>query len=144
MGIESLSGITGASSYQASTAKQVQPAKKSEVNVDVVHSEAANIETSSKIVAQRQQDSKNDDFLNKEKSSQKNDANFKDVAKDVNRVINQNTIAEFGYHEETHRVIIKIKDKNTDEVIKEIPSEKALEMLEKAWEIAGILVDERR
>ena len=37
-----------------------------------------------------------------------------------------------------------IKDKETDEVIKEIPSEKALKMLEKAWEIAGILVDEKR
>ena len=39
---------------------------------------------------------------------------------------------------------ITIKDKETDEVIKEIPSEKALKMLEKAWEIAGILVDEKR
>ena len=29
-------------------------------------------------------------------------------------------------------------------MIKEIPSEKALKMLEKAWEIAGILVDEKR
>ena len=34
--------------------------------------------------------------------------------------------------------------KDTDEVIKEIPSEKALEMLAKAWELAGIMVDERR
>ena len=47
-------------------------------------------------------------------------------------------------NEPTNRITIKIKDKDTDEVIKEIPSEKALEMLAKAWELAGIIVDERR
>lgn len=49
-----------------------------------------------------------------------------------------------GYNEPTNRITIKIKDRDTDEVIREIPSEKALKMLEKAWEIAGILVDEKR
>lgn len=68
---------------------------------------------------------------------------MKDIS-EINKVINQNTIAEFGYNEPTNRVTIKIKDKETDEVIKEIPSEKALEMLAKAWELAGLLVDEKR
>ena len=61
-----------------------------------------------------------------------------------NKIINRNTVAEFGYNEPTNRITIKIKDRDTDEVIREIPSEKALKMLEKAWEIAGILVDEKR
>ena len=39
---------------------------------------------------------------------------------------------------------VAFTDGDTDEVIREIPSEKALKMLEKAWEIAGILVDEKR
>ena len=51
--------------------------------------------------------------------------------KDIRKVLNNNTIAEFGYNEPTNRITIKIKDKDTDEVIKEIPSEKALEMLAK-------------
>ena len=68
---------------------------------------------------------------------------MKDIS-EINKVINQNTIAEFGYNEPTNRVTIKIKNKETDEVIKEIPSEKALEMLAKAWELAGLLVDEKR
>lgn len=63
---------------------------------------------------------------------------------DFNKIINHNTVAEFGYNEPTNRITIKIKDKETDEVIKEIPSEKALEMLARAWELAGILVDEKR
>lgn len=72
-----------------------------------------------------------------------NEASIKKL-KDLQKVINNNTIAEFGYNEPTNRITIKIKDKDTDEVIKEIPSEKALEMLAKAWELAGIMVDEKR
>lgn len=54
------------------------------------------------------------------------------------------TTCEFSYHEATKRVSIKVKDKETDEIIREIPPEEALEMLQKMWEMAGILVDERR
>jgi flagellar protein FlaG len=54
------------------------------------------------------------------------------------------TKCEFSYHEATKRVSIKVIDKDTDEVIKEIPPEKSLEMVEKMWELAGILVDEKR
>lgn len=75
--------------------------------------------------------------------NEKKEASIKEL-KDIQKVINRNTIAEFGYNEPTNRITIKIKDKDTDEVIKEIPSDKALEMLAKAWELAGILVDEKR
>lgn len=54
------------------------------------------------------------------------------------------TGCEFSYHEGTKRVSIKIIDKETKEVIKEIPPEETLEMVEKMWELAGILVDEKR
>ena len=55
-----------------------------------------------------------------------------------------NSEAVFGIHEETNRVMIKIVDKSTKEVIKELPPEKTLDMIAKVWEIAGLLVDERR
>lgn len=54
------------------------------------------------------------------------------------------TKCEFSYHEETKRVSIKVIDQDTDEVIREIPPEETLEMIAKAWELAGLLVDERR
>lgn len=54
------------------------------------------------------------------------------------------TRCEFSYHEETKRVSIKVVDKDTQEVIREIPPEETLEMVQKMWELAGILVDERR
>lgn len=55
-----------------------------------------------------------------------------------------NSEAVFGIHEDTNRVTIKIVDKDTKEVIKELPPEKTLDMIAKAWELAGILVDEKR
>lgn len=55
-----------------------------------------------------------------------------------------NSEAVFGIHEDTNRVTIKIVDKNTKEVIKELPPEKTLDMIARVWEMAGILIDERR
>lgn len=55
-----------------------------------------------------------------------------------------NSEAVFGIHEDTNRVTIKIVDKSTKEVIKELPPEKTLDMIAKVWEMAGILIDERR
>ena len=52
--------------------------------------------------------------------------------------------AVFGIHEDTNRVTIKIVDKSTKEVLKELPPEKTLDMIAKVWELAGILIDERR
>lgn len=55
-----------------------------------------------------------------------------------------NSEAVFGIHEKTNRVTIKIIDKETKKVIKELPPEKTLDMIAKVWEMAGILVDEKR
>lgn len=55
-----------------------------------------------------------------------------------------NSEAIFGIHEGTNRVTIKIVDKNTKKVIKELPPEKTLDMIARVWDMAGILVDEKR
>lgn len=51
--------------------------------------------------------------------------------------------AKYGVHEPTNRITITLVDKNTKEVIKEIPPEKNLDLLAKSKEIAGVLMDER-
>ena len=55
-----------------------------------------------------------------------------------------NTEAVYGFHEKTNRVTIKIIDKETKDVIKEFPAEETLDMIAKAWELAGLMVDEKR
>lgn len=54
------------------------------------------------------------------------------------------TRCEYSYDEPTKRVSIKVYDKDSDKLIREVPPEKSLEMLQKMWEIAGIIVDEKR
>ncbi len=56
----------------------------------------------------------------------------------------ENAEAVFGFHEDTNRVMIKIVDRDSKKVIKELPPEKTLDMIAKVWEMAGILVDEKR
>jgi len=65
------------------------------------------------------------------------------AVEDLNKKMSNSEVA-FGFHEGTNRVMIKIIDKETKKVIKELPPEKTLDLIAKAWELAGIMVDERR
>lgn len=68
---------------------------------------------------------------------------LKKAVEEINKKV-PNSEAVFGIHEETNRVTIKIVDKDSREVIKEYPPEKTLDMIAKVWELAGLLVDEKR
>lgn len=79
-------------------------------------------------------------------SNQKNapsENTIKQAVSDINKKINPNTVARYGFHEETNRVTIKIVDKNSDKVIKEFPAEETLDMIAKVWELAGVFLDEK-
>ena len=54
------------------------------------------------------------------------------------------TSCQFAYDEKTRRVSITVRDDETNEVIREIPSEEALELIQRMWEMAGLMVDEAR
>lgn len=51
---------------------------------------------------------------------------------------------DFRIHEETHRVVVKVIDTETDKVIKEIPPEQILQLAARIQEMIGLLVDEER
>ncbi len=70
---------------------------------------------------------------------------IKSAVDHANQTMRQSkTKCEFSYHEETKRVSIKVIDAETEEVIREIPPEETLEMISKMWELAGLMVDEKR
>ena len=147
MAIDSISRVVSSTGYQSTAVKPVKEPEQVVNNAQEAVAASVAI-TQSTVVKSNNEQSRGDDKdgQDSEKNGAKSDkktATMKDIS-EINKVINQNTIAEFGYNEPTNRVTIKIKDKETDEVIKEIPSEKALEMLAKAWELAGLLVDEKR
>ena len=54
-----------------------------------------------------------------------------------------NTRLKFDINSESEKVIVRIIDDETGEVLKEIPDEDFVEMMHKLCEIAGIFVDER-
>ncbi len=82
-------------------------------------------------------------YENQEQQQKATSENIKKAVENLNKNL-YNTEAVFGIHEKTNRVTIKIVDKETKELIKEFPPEKTLDMIAKVWEIAGLLVDEKR
>jgi len=70
---------------------------------------------------------------------------IKDAVDKVNqKIVPSKTRCEFAYHEDTNRISIKVIDQATEETIREIPAEETLDMLSKIWELAGLMVDEKR
>ena len=148
MAIEPLSS---AMTYQAQTV--VRPQTVTPVNTEVPEDgQTVNVDGTTAAVTQVQpQDEKgsSDGSGSQQQQTAKNAQatpdQLKKMIEEMNRKINNsNEVAMFGIHEETNRVMIKIMDKDTKEVIKEFPPEKTLDMIAKLWEMAGILVDERR
>jgi flagellar protein FlaG len=54
-----------------------------------------------------------------------------------------NRTLRFSIHEDTQRVMVKVIDLNTDEVIKELPPEDVLDTVARIREMIGLLIDER-
>lgn len=71
-----------------------------------------------------------------------NNTQIRKAVEEINKRAH-NSEAVFGIHDATNRVMIKIVDKDTKEVLKEYPPEKTLDMIAKVWEVAGLLVDEK-
>ncbi|MBD5472867.1 MAG: flagellar protein FlaG [Lachnospiraceae bacterium] len=144
----SIEPLSSAMTYQAQTTQQAKPVQKTVVeNTEVATPEQTNAydATTAKVAAAEKQDSQSG-----QDSSQSNTANQQAANEQIKKAVENmnknlsNSEAIFGIHDATNRVTIKIVDKETKEVIKEIPPEKTLDMIAKAWELAGILVDEKR
>ncbi len=140
MAIKGVGGYTAVSSVNTG-----QPDRRP-VEIEKVTLNVQTITNTGKSVEFTQRDVSNQDnksFI--EGSAKDNKENhLKSVLSMTNEKIHRtNTRCEFQYHENTKRVSIKVIDKETDEVIREIPPEESLEMVEKMWELAGLIVDER-
>ena len=78
-------------------------------------------------------------------NNQTNEQQIKSAVDKANKAMKHTqTRCEFSYHEPTKSISIKIIDEQTDEILREVPPEKVLDMIEKMWEMAGLLVDEKR
>ncbi|CAM3349764.1 flagellar protein FlaG [Paenibacillus lupini] len=69
---------------------------------------------------------------------------FRNIEQAVKAMRGRPTELQFDVHKKTHLVAVKVKDKETGEVLREIPPEKSLDFIAKLWEMAGLIVDEKR
>jgi flagellar protein FlaG len=74
--------------------------------------------------------------------SRDNAADIVDTLNSAAKSINKRV--SFLYHEKTNRVIMKITDTKTNEIIREIPPKEMIRLLEHIHEMIGMFVDESR
>lgn len=123
--------IKNSGAYQGGSI-DIQPLDRKSVNSGSVGTNTVNDDAKTSIVT--------DEFIKSGEASISqiraaiSEANYKAVR----------TRCEFAVDDATNRISIKVIDKETDEVIREIPPEESLEMLAKIWELAGLIMDEKR
>lgn len=92
-----------------------------------------------------QNSSEGGQLIGQQKEQAKQSGQIRKAVDEINKsATGSQSEAIFGIHDKTNRVTIKIVDKKSREVIKEYPPEKTLDMIAKVWEMAGIMVDEKR
>ena len=142
MGIEAIKGA--GMSYQASVSTQ-------EVRAEAAHKvEAAEIPQVSETIAKdtmamnTKETSGEGAGGNPEPGSAESQrVQIRKAVEEINRKA-KNSEAVWGVHDDTNRVTIKIVDRQTRDVIKEFPPDKTLDMIARVWEMAGLMVDEKR
>lgn len=144
MGMEPINSI---SSLQAQT--MTRPVAAPKVSNEFAEGTASNvtvpkIDDTTVAVAKSQGNGTKQGYESQENAQhQPSNEAIRKAVENINKNLND-AEAIFGIHEKTNRVTIKIVNKETKEVIKELPAEKTLDMIAKAWELAGLMVDEKR
>lgn len=108
-------------------------------------------QTKKKEVAKERTGAKKKEAITENKSKEQEDKERLLVEKRIKQVIeevNQKTkftkkSLEYSVDEKTNRIAIVVRDQETKEVIKEIPSEETLDMLAKIQEVIGLVFDQK-
>ena len=148
MALEAVNNAMGvqATGYVAPPKPQVAPTEPADYTPENVDP-SAKIDNTTKVVenadSKGKSDSEGENQQEPGKQATTNNEQLKKALEQFNKS-RGNSEAIYGIHEGTNRVTIKIVNKDTKEVIKELPPEKTLDMIARVWEMAGILVDEKR
>ncbi|WP_210090808.1 flagellar protein FlaG [Paenibacillus turicensis] len=68
---------------------------------------------------------------------------IRSIDKAVKALQGPETTVEISVHDKTNAIMIKVLNKDTGELLREIPPEKTLEIVAKMMEFAGLIIDER-
>ena len=136
--------VNSAMTFQASAQKPTEKQAAVDTDVTVVKVETQKPVDATTLVVKNAsetdgQEDQNESLMEQQAQSQEN---IKKMVEEFNKKMG-NSEAIFGIHEGTNRIMIKIVDKESKEVLKEFPPEKTLDMITMVWEMAGILIDEK-
>ena len=142
MGIEAIKGA--GMSYQASvSAPEVKAEAAHKVEVAEAPQVSENIAKDTMAMNTKDVSGEGSGGNPQPGSAEAQRAQIKRAVEEINKKANSSE-AVWGVHEDTNRVTIKIVDKQTKEIIKEFPPDKTLDMIARVWEMAGLMVDEKR
>lgn len=141
MSIESIRN--SGSVYQGSSPVQGTIRESSAVTTEGLQTSADEMRQENASVLENAAAAQSQNPTEEEKATASSSEQVKKAVESINRS-QSHTEAIFGIHEGTNRVTIKIVDKESKKVIKEYPPEKTLDMIQKLWEMAGLMVDEKR
>ena len=144
MSIEPLSSVMSLQQQTYSPAKPVQPVNSAEISQQP-DTAAAPLEDIAVVGSATEKGSAdNSENKNNTEDQQLTNDQIKKAVEALKKGQLENSEAVFGFHDATNRVTIKMVDKETKKVIKEFPPDETLDMIARIWEIAGIMVDEKR
>ena len=143
MAVEPLGSVMSVQAQPVNIPKQPVPVEKPTTSEETTVQAAEKVDKTTLVVDNSQTKEKGNNNAAPEQQEQPSTEQIKKAVEQMRKNMN-NSEAIFGIHEGTNRVTIKIVDKKTKDVIKGLPPEKTLDMIAKAWELAGILVDEKR
>ena len=143
MAVEPLGSVMSVQAQPVNIPKQPVPVEKPTTSEETTVQAAEKVDKTTLVVDNSQAKEKGNNNAPEQQQEQPSTEQIKKAVEQMRKNMN-NSEAIFGIHEGTNRVTIKIVDKKTKDVIKELPPEKTLDMIAKAWELAGILVDEKR
>lgn len=70
-------------------------------------------------------------------------AAVEEVARQMNESMSNSTSLRFQVDGDSHKVVVRVVDKTTEELIRQIPSKEILEMSKRIREMQGALLDKR-
>ena len=66
-----------------------------------------------------------------------------DLQKAIRAIQGPQKAFEISMHEQTHTIMIKVLDKESGDLIREVPPEKILDLAARMMEITGLIIDEK-
>ncbi|MBE7898977.1 flagellar protein FlaG [Paenibacillus polymyxa] len=77
------------------------------------------------------------------KAQQTHEQTIQQLQKAIDAIQGPQKTLEISVHEKTHAIMIKVLNKETGDLIREVPPEKILDLAARMMEITGIIVDKK-